>query len=129
MAIFGAPLADGEHPDQAVECALAMQRRLREMNERWTLEGRPEFHSGVGIHSGEVVVGNLGSEKMQSYTVIGDNVNLGARIESLCKEFSAEILVSEATWARLTRARDGEELGEVTVKGKTEPVTIHRIDG
>ena len=105
-----------------------MQHRLRELNERWTAEGRPEFRSGVGLNSGDVVVGNLGSEKMQSYTVIGDNVNLGARIESLCKEYSAEILMSEHTQTRLRRAVETVELGEVTVKGKTEPVKIFRID-
>ena len=128
MAIFGAPLEDPEHPDQAVACALAMQRRLRVLNERWTAQGRPEFRSGVGLNSGDVVVGNLGSEKMQSYTVIGDNVNLGARLESLCKEYGAEILVSEHTQSRLARAVETVELGEVTVKGKTEPVKIFRID-
>ena len=129
MAIFGAPIADPGHPDRAVRCAVAMQQRLVELNERWDREGRPRFRSGVGLHSGEVVVGNLGSEKMQSYTVIGDNVNLGARIESLCKEYSAEILTSGSTFARLEGAYVSAELGEAMVKGKSEPVKIYRIDG
>ena len=67
---------DPEHADQAVRCAIAMQARLVELNARWSDQGRPEFHSGVGINSGEVVVGNLGSDQMQSYTVIGDHLNL-----------------------------------------------------
>ena len=127
MALFGAPLEDTDHADNAVRCALAMQQRLQELNKTWRNEGRPELASGVGINSGEMVAGNLGSEKIQSYTVIGDNVNLGARIESLCKEFKAEILTSEFTEARLTGDYTLEELGEVTVKGKTRPVRIFRV--
>jgi len=127
MALFGAPLEDADHADNAVLCALAMQQRLQILNETWRREGRPELASGIGVNSGEMVAGNLGSEKIQSYTVIGDNVNLGARIESLCKEFKAEILTSEFTEARLTGDYALEELGEVTVKGKTRPVKIFRV--
>ena len=127
MALFGAPLEDADHADHAVRCALAMQERLQELNQAWRSEERPTLASGVGINSGEMVAGNLGSEKIQSYTVIGDNVNLGARIESLCKEYRAEILTSEFTEARLTGNYALEELGEVTVKGKTHPVKIFRV--
>ncbi|NHZ72959.1 MAG: CHASE2 domain-containing protein [Nitrospirae bacterium] len=127
MALFGAPLEDADHADNAVRCALAMQQSLARLNKTWRNEGRPELASGIGINSGEMVAGNLGSEKIQSYTVIGDNVNLGARIESLCKEFHAEILTSELTEARLTGDYSLEELGEVTVKGKTRPVKIFRV--
>lgn len=127
MALFGAPLEDSNHADHAVRCAQAMQGRLAELNAVWRQQGRPELASGVGINSGEMVAGNLGSEKIQSYTVIGDNVNLGARIESLCKEFSAEILISELTESRLTSDYHTRELGEVTVKGKTQPVRIFRV--
>jgi adenylate cyclase len=128
MAIFGAPIDDPQHADHAVQCAVAMHARLNELNTRWASQDRPEFRSGVGINSGEVVVGNLGSDQMQSYTVIGDNVNLGARIESLCKQFEAEILISEFTRAKLTGAYPIEEKGAVTVKGKTTPVTILQIN-
>lgn len=128
MAIFGAPLHDPKHADHAVQCAIAMQARLAELNARWSGEGRPEFHSGVGINSGDVVVGNVGSEQMQSYTVIGDNVNLGARIESLCKQFKAQILISEFTRAKLMDTYLIEEKGDVTVKGKTQPVKILQIE-
>jgi adenylate cyclase len=128
MALFSAPLDDPEHADHALECAVTMQRRLVELNAVWRAQGRPELACGVGINSGEMVAGNLGSEKIQSYTVIGDNVNLGARIESLCKEFDATILISEFTHALLRGDWALEELGEVTVKGKTRPVTIYRVD-
>lgn len=127
MALFGAPLEDADHTDNAVRCALAMQARLAELNVEWKQQGRPELASGIGINSGEMVAGNLGSAKIQSYTVIGDNVNLGARIESLCKDYSAEILISEFTAARLSPGYDAQELGEVTVKGKAKPVSIFRI--
>jgi adenylate cyclase len=126
MALFGAPLEDTDHADNAIRCALAMQERLQELNQTWKSEGRPTLACGVGINSGEMVAGNLGSEKIQSYTVIGDHVNLGARIESLCKEYQAEILTSEFTEERLTGDYALEELGEVTVKGKTRPVKIYR---
>ena len=129
MALFGAPLEDPDHADNAVRCALAMQGRLAELNAVWRQQGRPELASGIGINSGEMVAGNLGSEKIQSYTVIGDNVNLGARIESLCKEYSAEILISEFTESRLSSDYAARELGEVTVKGKTQPVGIFQIPG
>ncbi len=127
MALFGAPLEDPDHADHAVRCALAMQRRLQELNAVWRKQGRPELACGVGINSGEMVAGNLGSEKIQAYTVIGDNVNLGARIESLCKEYSAEILISESTHALLAGSHPTEALGEVVVKGKTEPVEIFKV--
>jgi len=127
MALFGAPLEDPDHADNAVRCALAMQSRLATLNATWRRQGRPELASGVGINSGEMVAGNLGSEKIQSYTVIGDNVNLGARIESLCKEYSAEILCSEYTQGRLQQDLSTQELGEVVVKGKTQPVKIFRV--
>ncbi|MEJ2086001.1 MAG: adenylate/guanylate cyclase domain-containing protein, partial [Acidobacteriota bacterium] len=127
MAIFGAPLDDPLHADHSVQCAIAMQRRLTELNLVWSQQGRPEFHSGVGINSGDAVVGNLGSDRMQSYTVIGDSVNLGARIESLCKQFDAEILISESTFQRLHQEYPLAEKGAVTVKGKTTPVTILQV--
>lgn len=127
MALFGAPLEDPHHADNAVRCARTMQARLVELNSNWKQGGRPELASGIGINSGEMVAGNLGSEKIQSYTVIGDNVNLGARIESLCKEFDAEILISEYTVGQLSSDSGSKELGEVTVKGKTQPVRIFQI--
>lgn len=129
MAIFGAPLDDDQHADHAVRCAIAMQHRLARLNEAWSEQGRPEFRSGVGITSGDAVVGNLGSERMQSYTVIGDTVNQGARIESLCKQFNAEILISDNTFQALAGAADLDvrERGEVTVKGKSKPISIFQI--
>jgi adenylate cyclase len=127
MALFNAPLADPDHADNAVRCAVAMQRRLIELNEQWRSQGRLEFRSGVGINSGEMIVGNVGAESIRSYTVIGDNVNLGSRLESLCKEHRTEIIISEQTRELLHDQYRLQEIGEVTVKGKTRPVRVFSV--
>ena len=127
MAIFNAPLDDASHAEHAVQCAHAMTRRLKLLNQEWEQQGRPHFQSGIGINSGEAILGNVGSETVRSYTVIGDAVNLGARLESLCKEYSTEIIVSEFTLAMLENQYPRRSLGEVVVKGKTEPVRIYDL--
>jgi adenylate cyclase len=127
MAIFNAPLPDPDHADHAVNCAVEMNRGLDELNRKWKLKGQAELRCGVGINSGEMIVGNVGAESIRSYTVIGDQVNLGARLESLCKEYSAEIIISESTRALLKRPFPIAELGEVKVKGKEQPVRIYRV--
>lgn len=127
MALFSAPLHDPDHADHAVQCALAMRRELNELNRDWEARGLPTLQFGVGINSGEMVAGNVGSASIRSYTVIGDNVNLGARIESLCKDFQATILISEFTHSRLKLDYALEELGEVTVKGKEKPVKVFKV--
>jgi adenylate cyclase len=104
-----------------------MQRKLAQMNQEWARAGRPEFHSGIGINSGEMIAGNVGAESIRSYTVSGDNVNLGSRLESQCKEYKVEIIISEFTRALLKLSYSIEELGEVLVKGKSKPVTIFQV--
>jgi adenylate cyclase len=128
MALFNVPLPDPEHAANAVRCAVAMQRRLVELNTRWRVEGRPEFRSGVGVNTGEMIVGNVGSESIRSYTVIGDSVNLGSRLESLCKERDAQIIVSEYTRNLLPGDQRLRDIGEVTVKGKSQPVRVYAVD-
>jgi adenylate cyclase len=127
MALFNAPLPDPEHADHAVQCGIAMNRKLDQMNEVWRQQGRPELHCGVGINSGDMAVGNVGAETIRSYTVIGDNVNLGSRLESQCKEYKAEIIISEFTRAQLKHDYPIQELGDVLVKGKSRPVKIFRV--
>ncbi len=127
MALFSTPLPDPDHADHAVSCAIRMQRRLVEMNRDWAARGLPELHCGVGVNSGEMVAGNLGAESIRSYTVIGDNVNLGARLESLCKEYKSDIIISEFTLALLKHDYPMQELGDVLVKGKSKPVKIFRV--
>jgi adenylate cyclase len=127
MAIFNAPLPDPEHADQAVRCAIEMNRRLAQLNREWKAQGRLELHCGVGVNTGEMIVGNVGAETIRSYTVIGDNVNLGARLESLCKQHSAEIIISEATRSLLQNDYPMRELGETVVKGKSQAVKIFQV--
>ncbi len=127
MALFNAPVGDADHADHALQCALAMQSRLGELNERWREGGLPALACGVGINTGEMIAGNVGAETIQSYTVIGDNVNLGARLESLCKEYKARIIISEFTRDLLQGDYDLHELGDVLVKGKSKPVKIFEV--
>ncbi len=127
MALFGAPLDDEEHADHAVQTALAMVDALQDLNRQWLAAGRSALDIGIGINSGEMIAGNIGSDTIMSYTVIGDNVNLGARLESLNKEFGTRILISDATRQLLRGTYNVVPLGEVTVKGKTNAVAIFDV--
>ena len=127
MALFGAPLDDDQHADHAVQAAIGMVRALAQLNEKWAAEGKPTFGIGVGINSGDMIAGNIGAETIRSYTVIGDNVNLGSRLESLNKEYSTSIIVSAYTVERLKGQYDLAPLGEVVVKGKSRPVSIFEV--
>ena len=127
MGLFGAPLDDPEHAEHAVQAALAMTTGLDELNREWAAAGRPQLDIGIGISTGDMVAGNIGSEAIMSYTVIGDTVNLGARLESLNKDYGTRIIISEATQAALKGRYDIRPLGEVTVKGKSKPVGIFEV--
>ncbi|MFL6260357.1 MAG: CHASE2 domain-containing protein [Thermoanaerobaculia bacterium] len=131
MAFFGAPLAHPDHAARACRAAIAMREELVRLNEGWHRDGKLPPHLtlgiGIGLNSGEMSVGNVGSEVVFGYTVIGDNVNLGSRIEGLNKDYGSQILVSDFT-ARA--AGDGflfRELDWVRVKGKQKPVGIHEL--
>ena len=127
MALYGAPLDDPDHADHAVQTALAMADELARLNSRWAAEGMPTLDIGIGINTGDMVAGNLGSESIMSYTVIGDNVNLGSRLESLTRNFQTRIIISEATRAALKGQYELRPLGEVTVKGKSVPVKVFEV--
>jgi adenylate cyclase len=130
MALFGAPVNDPEHADHAVEAALDMVAELQKLNEAWTRDGRlADLDIGIGINTGVMIAGNFGSEAIMSYTVIGDAVNLGARLESLNKQYGTRILISEATRQRLVGRYNFRALGEVVVKGKTQPVAVFEVVG
>ncbi len=100
---------------------------LGDLNARWAAEGRPQLEIGIGVNSGDMVAGNIGSETIMSYTVIGDAVNLGSRLESLNKEYGTRLIISDGTRARLKGRYDMKLLGAVTVKGKSEPATIFEV--
>jgi adenylate cyclase len=127
MALFGAPLDDPNHAEHAVDAALEMIRELNRLNEKWAAEGRPALDIGIGISTGPMIAGNIGSEAIMSYTVIGDSVNLGARLESLNKEYGTRIIISEATRDALPGRYVFRPLGDVVVKGKTRPVAIFEV--
>jgi adenylate cyclase len=127
MALFGAPLDDEAHAEHAVQTALAMVRALDVLNAEWEAFGLPRLDIGIGINTGEMVAGNIGSETIMSYTVIGDAVNLGARLESLNKEYGTRIIISESTRALLKGQYDIRPLGSVTVKGKSRAVAIFEV--
>jgi adenylate cyclase len=129
MALFGAPLDDPHHADHAVEAALDMIAALAVLNARWKAEGRPELDIGIGINTGPMIAGNIGSEAIMSYTVIGDAVNLGSRLESLNKQYGTRIIISDATREQLSRPYRLRPLGDVIVKGKTQPVAIFEVVG
>ncbi len=129
MALFGAPLDDPRHADHAVEAALDMVDALAVLNARWQAEGRPALDIGIGINTGPMIAGNIGSNAIMSYTVIGDAVNLGSRLESLNKQYGTRIIISEATRKQLSCACEIRPLGDVVVKGKTEPVAIFQVVG
>jgi adenylate cyclase len=127
MGLFGAPLPDAQHADHAVAAALEMSVELDRLNAAWQAEGRPVLDIGIGINSGEMIAGNIGSSAIMSYTVIGDAVNLGSRLESLNKDYGTRLLISQATKDRLTRPVTTRLVGEVTVKGRKQPVVVYEV--
>jgi adenylate cyclase len=127
MGLFGAPVEDPRHADHAVAAAQEMAVALERLNAKWRGEGRPAMDIGIGINSGEMIAGNIGANTIMSYTVIGDAVNLGSRIESLNKEYGTRILISQATKDRLTTPVETRLIGEVKVKGRDSSVVIYEV--
>ena len=124
MAAFGIPVDHGDDEDRAVRAALKMLVDLREWNDRREAEGQMRVEMGVGLNTDFVVSGNIGSPKRMDYTLIGDGVSLAARLESACKQYSAKLLISEFTYAKLKGTYRAREIDYVIVKGKTEPVGV-----
>jgi adenylate cyclase len=128
LAIFGAPIRLPEDGAlAAVDCAIAMRRRLKELNRTQIFSNISSLEIGIGIHTGEAVVGNLGCHEKMDYSVIGDTVNLASRIESTTKELNAPILVSEATFNRVRDKVKTRLKGDVKVKGRAEAVRLYEI--
>jgi adenylate cyclase len=129
MAFFGAPFENPAHALQACRAAIEMSDVVARLNERWQAEGREPFVTGFGIATGEMLVGNFGSSQRFTYTVIGDQVNLAARLESLNKEYQAgrHIIMSEATYEQVKDHVVARPLGSVTVKGKHRAVGIYDL--
>ena len=128
MAFWGAPLADPDHPRHSLEAAMQMLQLLEELNDSFESRGWPRLRIGVGLNTGVMRVGNMGSEFRLAYTVMGDPVNLGSRLEGLTKEYAVQLIVSESTAAAVPDYTY-RELDRVRVKGKDEPVTIYEPVG
>ena len=124
MAFWGAPIEDIWHRENAIKAALEMREALAELNKQLEEEGLDQIHTGAGINTGLCVVGNFGSSTRFDYSVLGDSVNLAARLESSCKEYDVDLIISEHSKGS---ENDYEFLDEVTVKGKSEPVKIYTI--
>lgn len=129
MALFGAPLYFPNHAEQACRTAIQMVEKLRELQKRWSSEKKDYFQIGIGINTGKMIVGNLGSAQLFDYTVIGDEVNLAARLEGTNKFYWTTIIISESTYEQVKDKAIVRELDLVRVKGKSRPVRIYELRG
>lgn len=128
VAFWGAPIDIGDHVDQSMDAAVKMLEVLPSINKEFKEMGFPEFKIGLGLNSGECSVGNMGSDQIFAYTALGDNMNLGARLESLCKHYGTQILISEYTYAKLNHDKFTTRLiDQAVVKGKELPVGVYEV--
>jgi adenylate cyclase len=126
-AVFGAPLRAADHADRALAAALDMRRRLADLNARRAEDGKHPLRNGIGIHTGTVLAGNIGSSERLTYALVGDAVNLASRIQGLNKELGTDLLLSDATRRQLTGDVELEALPAARVKGKSVEVSVYRV--
>lgn len=127
MSFFGAPIMFEDHAAHACRCALQSLVKLKEIQAEFKAMGHPEIDIGIGINSGDMSVGNMGSDIVRSYTVMGDSVNLGSRLEGINKEYGTRIIISEFTYRDVEKDFTAREVDRVRVKGKLEPVRIFEL--
>jgi adenylate cyclase len=127
MAAFGLPTPAADDEDRGVRTAISMIRAMNEWNVGRVAQEKPPIDMGIGLNTDTVVAGNIGSPKRMDFTVIGDGVNLAARLESAGKQYKARILISDLTLSRLNGVYRTREVDHVVVKAKTEPVAIHGV--
>lgn len=127
MAIFGEPIQDINHPQNAVKCACEMLKKVDQLQDKWLFEGKPKIEIGIGINTGEAFVGNIGSEKRLEYTVIGDMVNLASRIESYNKVYKTNMLISSSTYSHVSDIVDVIKIADVTIRGKAKKMDIYEV--
>ena len=127
MAVFGTPLPHEDDPDRGVRAAISMMEKLNEYNVQRKARGLNTIDHSIGLNTDDIVSGNIGSEKRMDYTVIGDGVNLAARLESACKQYGSSILISEFTFEKLKATYRTRMLDRIIVKGKTHPVSVYEI--
>lgn len=129
MAVFGAPVPEPGDPLNAVKAALEMRSRLMTINEDFKRRGLPEIRTGIGLHSGQVVAGNMGHAERMEYTVIGDAVNLASRLEGMTKELQCDVLLSEDLFRQVEAEVEAEPLRKIKVKGRDQEVMVYRLIG
>jgi adenylate cyclase len=129
MAFWGSPYPQADHAYCACKCALEMSRALAKLNVKWKQEDRPPIAIGIGLNTGPVNVGNMGSDKRLAWTVMGDNVNLASRLEGITKEYQIQIVISEGTYRDVADKFVCRELDKIKVKGKNQPVNIYELLG
>ncbi len=127
MAFWGAPIPMEDHALQACRSALKQMEALHRLNEQWIREGKPTLNIGIGLNTGPMVVGNMGSSSRMDYTLMGDNVNLGARLEGTNKVYKTNIIISEFTYEHVKDHVVVRELDLIRVKGKEQPVRIYEL--
>lgn len=127
VAFWGAPIPQEDHTLRACRAAVEMQKILQVMRERWAREGKPMLNVRIGLNTGEMIVGNMGGMGRFDYTVIGDSVNLGARLEGANKQYKTNILMSDSTYRKVAGSVFARELDLLRVVGKTEPIRVHEL--
>lgn len=127
MAIFGEPIQDKNHPINAVKCAYEMLLKVKELQKKWALEGKPKIEIGIGINTGDVFVGNIGSINRMEYTVIGDTVNLASRLESYNKIYKTKMLISSSTYEETKNYVDVIKISNVEIRGKAHRMDIYEV--
>lgn len=127
MAIFGEPIQDKNHPSNAVRCGYEMLLKVKELQKKWASEGKPKIEIGVGVNTGEVFVGNIGSVNRMEYTVIGDTVNLASRLESYNKVYKTKMLISSSTYAETKGIVDVMKISDVEIRGKAHRMDIYEV--
>lgn len=127
MAAFGIPVAHDDDEDRALRAAIGMINAMLSWNKERLAKGQMAIDMGLGLNTDNIVAGNIGSQKRMDYTMIGDGVNLAARLESACKQYSARIIISANTFNKLRGTYRIRYIDDVVVKGKTEPVGIHEV--
>ena len=127
MAIFGEPIQDKNHAQNAVKCAYAMLQKVKELQKKWAKENKPKIEIGIGVNTGEVFVGNIGSVNRMEYTVIGDTVNLASRLESYNKIYRTKLLISPSTYEEVKGFTDVIKISDVQIRGKANKMDIYEV--
>lgn len=127
LVVFGDPSTDKYHAKNAVKCAYELRKKVKQIKERWITEGKPKIDIGVGINTGEVFIGNVGTSNRFEYTVIGDTVNIASRIEDYNKIYKTHILISENTYNKISQLVDVIKIREVSIKGKSKKINIYEV--